>query len=155
MLQAVSEVIDDYSGLSAAVLNYCLVVKRVLDGAKKPGFNADSWSPLSALVHTANFVRVGNFKEVMDWDAYVSFLTDWARAAEWECSFKRITEVGRVVFLELEERSAVGDYKTVVNSVSVYEFNDDGKISRIDVYLQMEPPGAEMMQSYEGVEFPG
>ena len=38
---------------------------------------------------------------------YVTFLTKWATSSRWECSFKRITEKQGVVFLELEERSAV------------------------------------------------
>ncbi len=34
----------------------------------------------------------------------------------------------------------MGDFSSVVNSVSVYEFNAEDKIRRIAVYLQMEPP---------------
>ena len=45
-----------------------------------------------------------------------------------------------VVFLELEERSQIGDFSSVVNSVSVYEFNADDKITFVAVYLQMELP---------------
>jgi hypothetical protein len=38
-----------------------------------------------------------------------------------------------------------------VNSASVYEFNEVGKIIRIDVYLQMALPSADMLKSYDGV----
>jgi hypothetical protein len=40
----------------------------------------------------------------------------------------------------------------VVNSLSVYEFNDAGKIRHIDVYLQMALPDPDMLKGHEGVE---
>ena len=52
-----------------------------------------------------------------------------------------------MVFLELEERSRIGDFSSVVNTASVYEFNADNKVSRIDVYLQMELPNTGSMPS--------
>ena len=109
------------------------------------------WAPLAELVAVDEFERVGNFKEVMDWSGYVEFLTNWAKSSEWECTFKRITESGGVVFLELEERSRIGDFSNVVNSVSVYEFDDAGRIRHIDVYLQMALPDSGMLGSYENV----
>lgn len=148
----VKDIINDYSGLSRKVLDYSERVKAIVISAKQPGFSAASWEPLEELVEIDGFVRVGNFKEVMDWAGYVEFLTAWAPASLWDCSFRRVTEVGNTVFLELEERSEIGDFKSVVNSLSVYEFNASGKIAAIDVYLQMELPPAEMLQSYEGIE---
>ena len=154
-LQTITEVAANHTGLSRQVLEYCLVVKLLVDRAKEPGFSVASWAPLAELVDTGAFERVGNFKEVMNWDDYVRFLTDWAKSSEWDCSFKRIAEAGHVVYLELEERAAFGDYRTVVNSASVYEFNPAGKIVHVDVYLQMEPPGPEVLQNYQGVDLSG
>lgn len=149
-LQEVSDVIESYSGLSRVVLDYSMVVKQVVDSAKKEGFSASSWEPLAELVDTEKFERVGNFKEVMNWQEYADFLTRWAPSADWECSFKRITEKSGIVFLELEERSSAAGFNSVVNSLSVYEFNAAGKIIHVDIYLQMELPPAEMLKSYEG-----
>lgn len=152
MLRAISEVIDDYAGRSRTVLQYGLTTKRLVDEAKRPGFSSESWAPLAALVATEEFERVGAFKEVMDWPAYVDFLTNWATSSEWECSLRRITETPDAVFLELEERSRIGEFANSVNSLSVYAFDDAGKIRRIDLYLQMELPPAEMLKSFEGAE---
>lgn len=138
--------------LSQTVLDYSTLMKRVVDEAKQPGFSTDSWAPLAELIDTQNFVRVGNFKEVMNWGEYIAFLTNWATSSEWESDFKRVTEAGNVVFLELEERSRIGEFSNSVNSVSVYEFDHSGKITRIDVYLQMALPDPDMLASYEGVE---
>jgi hypothetical protein len=110
----------------------------VVDEAKQPGFSEASWAPLAELVDVDAFERVGAFKEVQRWPEYVTFLTGWASGATWECSFKRITESGDLVFLELEERLGMGDVKTAVNSLSVYEFNDAGKIRHLDIYLQVQ-----------------
>lgn len=148
----INDIIDEYSGLSRKVLDYGVITKRLVDEAKQPGFGVDSWAPLGELIDTEKFVRVGNFKEVMNWNDYVAFLTGWAANSEWECSFKRVTEVGNVVFLELEERSTIGDFSNSVNSLSVYEFDKAGKITHIDVYLQMAMPDPEMLSSYADVE---
>ena len=151
-LQNVEDVIGCYTGASRTVLEYSLVIKRLVGEAKEPGFSVDSWNPLAELVAVDEFERVGPFKDVMNWPDYVDFLTNWASSSEWECSFKRITETADLVFLELEERSAVGDFTSVVNSLSVYKFDDAGKISHIDLYLQMELPNTNMPKSVEGVQ---
>ena len=151
-LRNLDDVIGDYTGLSRKILDYSALMKRMVDEAKQPGFSAESWGPLADLIDTENFVRVGNFKEVMNWQECVAFLTGWASSSEWDCSFKRVTESGNTVFLELEERSRIGDFSNSVNSASIYEFNDAGKITRIGVYLQMALPDPEMLASYSDVE---
>lgn len=151
----VDAIIDAYTGRPHTVLRYTQTVKRLADAAKQPGFTIDSWAPLAALVDTGAFERVGNFKEVMTWPEYLGFMSNWAPSSQWEAWFKRISEVDGVVFLELEERSQVGDFTSVVNSLSVYEFNDDGKIRHIDLYLQMALPNMNMLESYDGVEISG
>lgn len=148
VLRELSEVVGGYTGFSRKVLELALLMKRLVDEAKRPGFSQASWAPLAELVAVGEFERVGNFLEVMRWPDYVAFLTKWATSSEWECSFKRITEKDRVVFLELEERSRVGEQRSVVNSVSVYEFNHAGKLRHLDIYLQMKMPDPEMLKAY-------
>lgn len=145
-MRDVNEVIGDYTGHSRLVLEYSLIMKRLVDEAKQPGFSEAGWAPLAELVAVDDFVRVGNFKEVVNWQQYISFLTKWAKSSEWECSFKRITEVEGRVFLELEERSKAGSYSSVVNSFTVYDFDAASKLRHLDIYLQMPLP--------EGVAMP-
>lgn len=151
-LRDIAEAAAEHTGLSRKVLDYSLEMKRMVDAAKQPGFSAESWAGLANYVDTEKFERVGNFKEVMTWPEYVGFLTGWAASSDWEGSFKRVTEVGNLVILELEERSDVGGHKSVVNSVSVYEFNDAGKLEHLDIYLQMPLPDPAMFASYAGIE---
>lgn len=131
------------------MLEYSQVTKQLVDSAKQPGFTVESWAPLGELIATDEFVRVGPFKEVMNWQEYTEFLTNWAKSSDWDCSFQRITETPDLVFLELEERSRIGDFSSVVNTASVYEFNADNKVSRIAVYLQMELPNTGSMPSFD------
>ncbi|MDT3443300.1 MULTISPECIES: hypothetical protein [unclassified Pseudofrankia] len=151
-LRDVDEVVGDYTGLSRVVLDYTRLMKRLVDAGKRPGFDVDSWTPVAELVDVEGFERVGPFKEVMNWPDYAAFLTTWARTSDWECSFRRITEVGNVVLLELEERSRIGEHSSIVNSATVYDFDDDGKIAYLRVYLQMALPDPEMLKSYEGIK---
>jgi hypothetical protein len=151
-LRDVEDVIESHAGRSRDVLDYSLVMKRLVGEAKQPGFSVESWAPLAEFVAIDEFERVGNFMEVMNWNEYVGFLTSWATTAQWECSFKRITETSDIVFLELEERSTFGEFSNVVNSLSVYEFDVAGRIRHLDIYLQMAMPETAMLESYEGIQ---
>lgn len=140
----VSEVIDDYTGFSRLVLEYVIATKEMNKQCKQPGFRDEEWDQFFArFFDTGNFQRVGHLKEVMDYPTYLKFQTQWAPMTEWEGSFKRITESDNVVILELEERVTVGDYKNVVNTISVYEFNETGRVYRLDVYLQQAPQSTD------------
>jgi hypothetical protein len=148
--QSIRDVISEYSGLSRQVLEYCLATKRLVDESKEPGFSVESLAALAEFAAVDEFERVGNFKEVMTWAHYAAFLAAWMPTAEWDCSFRRITEASNRVFLELEEHAGVGDARRSVNSTSIYEFDDTGKIRHLDVYLQMPMPSGQLPSSYAG-----
>ncbi len=139
-LAELDAVVAAHEGISRTVLEYTRTLKDIVDRAKQPGFTSDDWGSLATLVDAERFERVGPFKDAMDWTVYVEFLTAWATTSHWECTFKRVTETGNLVFLELEERMAPGDTVNAVNSLSVYEVADDGLIRHLDVYLQMAWP---------------
>jgi hypothetical protein len=75
----------------------------------------------------------------MDWPAYRRALTAFARSGEWEGTFRRVTELPGLVFLELVEQLTKGDRVTVLNSVSVFEFDEANRIRHLDIYVQQEP----------------
>ncbi|KUI27099.1 hypothetical protein AU196_00715 [Mycobacterium sp. IS-1742] len=148
-MTTIDDVIGQTSGRSRAVLEYSQTMGRLVKSAKDPGFSVDSWAPLAELIAVDEFVRIGPFKEVMNWAEYTEFLTNWAKSSDWDCSFKRLTESDDVAFLELEERSRVGDFSSVVNTVSVYEFDADDKITYVAVYLQMQLPDPAALPDFE------
>jgi len=152
----VSKVFEDiavaaqrYTGNTRTAIEYGLFQKRLMDRSKAADdYSPDEWLGLKEFV-TDDFERIGNFKEVMTFDDMVGFLQAWAPSQHWEGSFKRVTEFDNVVLLELEERVNLGADQQAVNSVSVYEFDDSGKIRHLDVYLQAAPGEAVKGEAYE------
>jgi hypothetical protein len=111
-------------------------------------YSPDEWLGLRDFV-SADFQRIGNFKEVMTFAEMVGFLQAWSPTQDWEGSFKRVSECGNVVFLELEERVGSGAEQTAVNSVSVFQFDAAGKIRHLDIYLQAAIGSVEQGAAYD------
>jgi len=123
--------------LAQRVLDFEATVKRLVKAAKDPGFTAADWAPLAEFVATGEFERIGTWMEVMNWQQYTEFMTQWASSSMgFDTVLRRISELPGLVYLELEERHTRPGGVAVVNSLSVYEFNADGKIKHLDVYLQ-------------------
>jgi hypothetical protein len=139
-LMTIAEAQERETGTLARIaLEYAAIYGRVVPRAQEPGFGEDAWAPLEALIAVDEFERVGLLKEVMDWPAYRAALTDFARTGTWEGTFRRVTELPGLVFLELVERLDKGGRVTELNSVSVFEFDDANKIRHLDIYVQQEP----------------
>lgn len=137
--------------LARKVLAFGECIERTVMKAKEPGFSAAGWDELARLVAVDAFERVGNFMERMTWPQYVQMLTQWSTTTDFWSRFRRITEVGNLVFLELEEHNtprgasgflhdhhpSAGGRELVVNSLTLYEFDADGKLCHLDIYLQI------------------
>ena len=125
----------DAGPLTRAVLEYTKTMERLVPTVKGPA----GWSPLAGFVAVDEFERVGTFREVQGWQQYTEMLTQWATATvKFETTVRRTSEVPGLVYFEIEERHFRGDAAHVVNSLTVFEFDDDGKIRHLDVYLQQE-----------------
>ena len=123
----------DVGPLTQTVLDYVRTMEELVPTVTTP----EDWAPLTAFVAVDGFERVGTFLEVQDWAQYTQMLTQWGSAiASFETTVRRISEVGRLVYYEVEERHFRGDDVTVINSMTVFAFDDDGKIRHLDVYLQ-------------------
>ncbi len=122
--------------LSDKVLEIAGIIERLVPSAKEPGFSEADWAPLAELFATDEFQRVGIWREEMDWQAYVDFMTKFATAKGFETTVRRITECANLVFYEIEERHIKDGKVNVVDSMNAYEFNAEGKVRRLDVYVQ-------------------
>ncbi len=123
----------DAGPLTRTVLDYVHAMERLVPSAKAPA----DWDPLLEFVAVDAFERVGTFLEVQDWPQYAEMLTQWASAIDsFETTVRRISEVDGLVYFEVEERHARGGKVNVVNSMTVFQFDDEGKIRHLDVYLQ-------------------
>jgi hypothetical protein len=122
--------------LARKVFEYERIVKELVARAEQPGYSRDGWVPLTALVAIDEFERIGIWRERMTWDDYLDVMVPWAQSKDFDTRLRRITEAGNLVFFEIEERHIKDDGVTVVHSMNVCEFDDGGKIRRLDVYIQ-------------------
>lgn len=130
---------DDYTGLSRTVLRYGEGFLQVVNRIKQPGFSDADWAPLEALVDVDSFERVGVFltpkAEVIGWAQYKSYITQYGGGTSWEGTLRHLTEQGNRVIQELEERNTRDGVTDIANTVTIFEFNDAGKLRHLDVYV--------------------
>ena len=128
-----------YTGLSRKVLQYCENFRRLVSRIKQPGFSETEWASVEELVDVENFRRIGVFlsprAERSNWQQYKKLVTEYGGRTSWEGTLRRITEIPGLVFLELEERNSRDGVTDVSNTVTIYEFNAAGKLSKLDVYV--------------------
>ena len=117
--------------------------------AQARSLTAQEWAPLAEFVAVDEFERVGAYEEVMNWQQYIAFLTEWAGQTRFEKTIRRISEVGNVVFQEIEERHYRGDDFIRKNVLVVYEFNQDRKIRHLDIYEQTRDSGSWIIKAAE------
>jgi hypothetical protein len=124
---------SDTGPLMQTVLDYTETIRKLVPSATAPA----DWALLAEFVAVDDFERVGTFLEVQNWQQYSAMLTQWASATDsFETTVRRITESRDLVYFEVEERHFRGGNVNVVNSMTVFEFDEDGKIRHLDVYLQ-------------------
>lgn len=125
------------SGLAEKVIAYDATVRSVVAAAKDPSFTTAGWAPLSEFVAVDEFERIGTWLEVLNWQEYTEFLTKWATSSEFDTTLLRISELPDLVYYEVEERHQRQDGTLeVVRSLSVFDFNKEGKICHLEVFLQ-------------------
>lgn len=130
---------EDYVGLSRKVLCYCESFRRLVDKIRRQSAVEADWAPIEELVDVANFRREGVFLtsvvEFADWQQYKKVLAQYGGMTSWEGTLRRITEVPHLVFLELQERNTRDGVTDVSNTVTIYQFNEAEKLSKLDVYV--------------------
>lgn len=122
--------------LTKKVVAYSETIEKIVPTAR----TAEDFAPLAELVAVETFERVGTFLEVQNWQQATEMMAGWASGIDrFETTVHRISEVKNLVYYEIEERHYVGDTTVVVNSLTVFAFDDDGKICHLDVFLQKAP----------------
>jgi hypothetical protein len=109
----------------------------------KGAVGSDYWLPLTELVAVEEFRRLVPenglssavkaspwARPVMNWPQYLECFNLWSLASPTLTNcVKRIAEFPHLVYVEVEEHPS----EIVFNSMSVYEFSDEGKISGLRV----------------------
>lgn len=130
---------QDYQGLSRKVLQYSENFKRIADKIRQGTITDTDWAPMEELVDVKNFQREGVFltpvAEKSTWQQYKGIINQYGGMTSWEGTLRRITEVPGLVFLELEERNTRDGVTDYSNTVTIYKFNDVGRLIHLDVYV--------------------
>lgn len=106
------------------------------------------WEPVAAFIDPERFKRVGAYLEELDWPQYRDFLTGWAAGGtRFEMTEFHISEVGNVVFQEIEERHWRGGEFIRKNVIAVYRFDDRRRIVHLDIYEQAKDSGQWIAQA--------
>lgn len=102
------------------------------------GESSQTWDEaLLPLIDPDRFRRRGNERTEMDWPQYRAMLQQWNQAdGKYEKTLHRASEVGDVVYLDLDERSTHHDGTvSALRSISIYEFDTADKIVGVDVIM--------------------
>ena len=130
---------DQFSGLSRKVIEYSEHFKLIVEKIKQQRLTDADWSTMEKLVDVDNFRRVGQFLtstvETSTWAQYKSLIGQYGGMTDWEGTLRRVTETPGLVFLELEERNTRNGITDIANTVTIYKFDQAGKLSQLDVYV--------------------
>jgi hypothetical protein len=130
---------ETYAGLTRKVLQWTERFMHIVDMIKQKKLQPRDWAHLEELVDIPNFKRVGVLLkpevEVSNWTHYKAFMIEYGGMVSWEGTLRRITEVPGLVIQELEERNTWNGVTDISNTVSIYKFNDAGKVTNLDIYV--------------------
>lgn len=130
---------DRHSGLSRTVLRYSEAFTQLVGKLKSGPLSDADWGAIEQLVDVEAFERVGVFltprAEVINWATYKSYISQYGGGTHWEGTLRHVTEVPGRVILELEERNTRNGVTDVSYTVTIYEFNDAGRLRHLDVYV--------------------
>jgi hypothetical protein len=126
--------------LSRTALKWSYVMRDRVARTKEPGFTRADWAPIEDLIATDEFLRVGNWREKVNWEQYIPLVWAWAEGSVWDFTPLRYTEGDGYAIQELEEYAVYPHGEEIVNSVSIYEFNYSGKITGLSIFLSKAEP---------------
>jgi hypothetical protein len=94
------------------------------------------------MLDAERFVRRGNERIEMDWPTYRAMLEQWAmHSRNYEKHLHRASEVGDVVYLDLDEHATAADGSvTSLSSISIYQFDKADRIVAVDVCMGIHQP---------------
>jgi hypothetical protein len=104
----------------------------------------ETFDALLPLIDPDRFVRRGNERSAMDWPSYRAMLERWVgHSGGYEKTLHRASEVGNVVYLDLDEAASAKDGSVNrLRSISIYEFDEQDRIVAVDVIMGFYKPQA-------------
>ena len=138
-------VVDEIGPLTQVVYDFVAAQRRAMAaGVTSPS----GWDPVAGFIDPDEFNRIGAYLEEFNWSDFKKFLTGWvAGGTRFEMTEFHISEVGKTVFQEIEERHYRGEEFIRKNVIAVYRFNERNKIVHLDIYEQAKDSGAWIIEA--------
>lgn len=130
---------ESLDGLARKVVEYSEHFRALVEKLKQRTLSDEDWAGIEALVDVQNFQRhgvfLGDVMEKSTWAEYKAIINQYGAMTDWEGTLRRITETPGLVFLELEERNTRDGVTDISNTVTIYQFNEQNKLVKLDVYI--------------------
>jgi len=122
--------------LIGIVRHWADIYAQICTRSQHSEITAADFEPIAELVATDDFSRIGIYKDEADWPVCLEKYLQFAGTSLWSGKLRCINAVGNVVFQELEETITRPQGENVIYTMSVYEFNDEDKVTALRVYMQ-------------------
>ncbi len=140
--------VEGFGPLSKRVMRFGEMMESAAQATGEP----IDWEAYEELVATDKFKRVGAYMEVMNWEEYTRFISEWAGKTRFEHTVLRVCEVGQLVFFDIEERHYKGEEFIRKNVMAVYEFDEGQRIRHLDIYEQAKDSGQWIVEAAHRAE---
>ncbi len=122
--------------LIAIVRRWAEIYADICETSQHREITPEDFDPIAELVATDEFSRIGIYKDEADWPLCLQKYVQFAGTSRWSGKLRHINTVGNTVFQELEETITRSQGANVIYTMSVYEFNEDDKVTALRVYMQ-------------------
>jgi hypothetical protein len=117
-------------------LRFCDLGEALSKQRPEGGLSDADLAPLAAMVATADFRRIGIWRDEQTWPEYVAYMKAWAGRTSLASTVIRASAAAPYAFVELHERITRRGAQSSKNSMMVFEFDQAQKIRGLSVYEQ-------------------
>lgn len=117
---------------------------KICERSQHRRITAADFDPIAELV-ADDFTRIGIYKDEADWPLCLEKYLQFAGTSLWSGRLRHIHAVDGVVFQELEETITRTQGENVINTMSVFEFDENDRVRSLRIYMQQAPDVANVL----------
>ena len=131
--------------LVAIVRKWADIYQEICEQSQHRKITTEDFAPIVELLDPEKFTRIGIYKDAADWPLCLEKYLQFAGTSLWSGKLRFINTVGNFVYQELEETITRAQGANIINTMSVYEFDDNDKVIALRVYLQQAQDVANVL----------
>lgn len=117
---------------------------KICEHSQHRRITAADFDPIAELV-ADDFTRIGIYKDEADWPLCLEKYLQFAGTSLWSGTLRHIHAVDGIVFQELEETITRTQGENVINTMSVFEFDENDRVRSLRIYMQQAPDVANVL----------